>query len=312
MLTYETLEGICVAVPIALNEDLSFNESAYRSDINTLSASGVQGIYTTGTTGEFHALEDDEFEWMVDVFTEETSKHSVYTQIGTTAFEVARTLRRTRYAAKAGAHGLQIALPFWSPVNDAEMIDFYKAVADAAEGVPLILYNTMRSKRFLSPATIERLLKEVPTIIGTKHGTNSFTDFLEAGQSGLPVQFFLTSEAGLASLWHYGVRGVYSADALMNPAPCVRLYELCKAGKWEEAFALQDLFAKFVVHAQQKLADRGLTDPAWDKGKAVAGRILKCPRYTRPPFRPMTAEDAEFLRERTLEVFPELVNGGTG
>ena len=68
MLNLDNLKGIFVAVPIAVTSDGEFIEEDYRADIRAICSSGVHGIYTTGTTGEWYALDDEEFQWMVDVF----------------------------------------------------------------------------------------------------------------------------------------------------------------------------------------------------------------------------------------------------
>jgi len=175
MLTLDNLKGIFAAVPIAAQPDGSFIEEDYRADIRTVCETGTHGAYTTGTTGEWYAVDDKEFAWMVEVFLEETSAYPTLTQIGCGGLSTKATLDRIKIAVK-GSHrpdGLQILLPPWQPLTDDEVLDFFKAVADTAEGIPLVHYNTMRSKRLLLEREYEKILSAIPTLIGSKSAISS-------------------------------------------------------------------------------------------------------------------------------------------
>ena len=57
MLTRDDLKGPWAGLPVAWDENLGFDEKAYRTDLERACKTGVPGVYTAGTTGEFYAME---------------------------------------------------------------------------------------------------------------------------------------------------------------------------------------------------------------------------------------------------------------
>ena len=62
MLTHETFIGPWAGLPVAWTEDDQFDEETYRGDVARCCQVGMPGVYTGGTTGEFYAMEYDEFQ----------------------------------------------------------------------------------------------------------------------------------------------------------------------------------------------------------------------------------------------------------
>ena len=61
MLNRETFTGPWAGVPVAWTDDDRFDETTYRTDVARCCEAGVPGVYTAGTTGEFYAMEFDEW-----------------------------------------------------------------------------------------------------------------------------------------------------------------------------------------------------------------------------------------------------------
>jgi 4-hydroxy-tetrahydrodipicolinate synthase len=307
MLTLDNLKGIFAAVPIAAQPDGSFIEEDYRADIRTVCETGTHGAYTTGTTGEWYAVDDKEFAWMVEVFLEETSAYPTLTQIGCGGLSTKATLDRIKIAVK-GSHrpdGLQILLPPWQPLTDDEVLDFFKAVADTAEGIPLVHYNTMRSKRLLLEREYEKILSAIPTLIGSKSAISSLPEFVALLRADLPMNHFVGGESSLVQMTIWGSKGIYSDFINYWPRASLKLYALCQERKWEEAIALQEKYIAFDLEGQKPLENRGYTDAGWDKGKGEAAGFLKCKRYIRPPHRAMREEDVIHLRNVGQKYFSD-------
>ena len=125
------------------------------------------GTLHHGNDGEFYALDFDEFRLIVDAFAAETRGAPVVTQVGCTAVTNRDAMKRAVYAAAKGIHGIQVALPFWMPFTDAEVVTFFNDIHDAAR-LPIVHYNTMRSKRVLGAREYARLAGDVPALVGTK------------------------------------------------------------------------------------------------------------------------------------------------
>ncbi len=82
MLTRQTLTGPWAGLPVAWTEDDRFDEETYRGDIARCCRAGMPGIYTGGTTGEFYAMELDEFKAVARATVAECHAHGKPAMIG--------------------------------------------------------------------------------------------------------------------------------------------------------------------------------------------------------------------------------------
>jgi 4-hydroxy-tetrahydrodipicolinate synthase len=146
MLTRETLTGPWAGLPVAWTDDDHFDEDTYRSDIARCSKAGVPGVYTGGTTGEFYAMEMDEFRAVARATAEEGHAHNKPVIIGCSSTYTLGAARRAAFAAEIGADAIQVTLPFWMEVADAQVVPFFREVSRAAGGLPLSIYETLRCK----------------------------------------------------------------------------------------------------------------------------------------------------------------------
>ena len=73
MLTREQLKGMWVSVPTEWDEDGDFDERTFRDQVAMLIDAEPHGLFTTGTTGEFYALDWEEFRAVTDAFLAETA-----------------------------------------------------------------------------------------------------------------------------------------------------------------------------------------------------------------------------------------------
>jgi dihydrodipicolinate synthase/N-acetylneuraminate lyase len=301
MITRETLRGVHAAVPIPWDDAGELMEATFRDDVGRLCDSGVQGLYTTGTTGEFYALDFDEFRRIVDAFAAETRNSRVLTQVGCTAINNREAMKRAAYAASKGIHGIQVALPFWMPLTDWEVVAFFKDI-HATSGLPIVHYNTGRSKRVLGPREYALIASDVPALVGTKLAGGDFSA-VSAVLIEVPELAHFVGETVLAPALMLGAKGTYSSIALMDPGLVLTLYDACEAGVWSEVAALQRSVTKFVVEALYPLLEDGYWDAAIDKAMIAATGFLACPPAVRKPYREVPAEKIAALRayvERNL------------
>src|SRR5262245_26361424 len=307
MLTRENLRGIFAAVPIPWDEHGRFQETVFRRDIATLCASGVHGIYTTGTTGEFYALDFEEFRGLVDAFLAEAKLYKTTTQVGCTALNTRDAVRMASYAVDKGVDGVQVALPFWMPLNDREIVDFFREVSRACGDTPLVHYNTNRSKRFLGVQEYVMILQEVPTIIGTKFGSSDFgalSDLL----LHLPQLAHFVGEHMMLPGVMLGARGCYSSLALLNPWLTNRFFDICEKKHWESAIEMQRKVSRFFIEALFPLFEQGYNDAAIDKAMAAATGFLQCSPRVRAPYASLPPEFVAQIKNYLELNMPEFLD----
>src|SRR5690606_25351663 len=122
--------------------DNRFDEATYRGDVTRCCEIGVPGVYTGGTTGEFYAMEFDEFKQVARATVEQARAAGKPAMIGVSSTYTLGAARRAAYAAEIGAQAVQVALPFWMEVLDAQVLGFFREVSAAAGHLPLSIYET--------------------------------------------------------------------------------------------------------------------------------------------------------------------------
>ena len=167
-LTRKTLSGVWSALILPWTAKDTLDAKRFAQEIRSYAGTGVSGIYTGGTTGEFYAQDDATFAQVTEIACREAHAIGLPVQIGVSALSTLTVKQRVKVAKKFKADALQIALPFWLELKDDEVKRFVKEVAAAAGNTPIILYVTGRSKRKIDAKLMGELVREVPTFIGTK------------------------------------------------------------------------------------------------------------------------------------------------
>lgn len=138
-----------------------------------LVASGTEGLVSTGSTGEAAALSEEE---TVAVWraTKAAVGPDVAVIAGATSNNHRASLRLTREAVKAGLDGVLLTVPAYSKPPQAGLVRHFTALADAAEGLPCVLYNIPGRSALNMTAETTLRLAEVPNIAGIKESSEMF------------------------------------------------------------------------------------------------------------------------------------------
>ncbi len=310
-LTADSLEGIWAGVPLPWDEEYQFEEDVYARDIQRTIAAGVHGIYTTGSTGEFYALEFQEFCQMVDIEVGLCGPAGMPLQIGCNADNTAKVIRMLEYvASKPEVDAAQVVVPYWMELNDRELVQYFQDLHNACPDLPLVQYNGPRAKRFLHGDDYLRILEVAPNLIGVKYTTaDVHFGHLQEDIRQTPQLSYFVGEGLLVSAMQLGARGCYSSLVLTNPDFMLEMYELAQTGRWNEAVTMQQRAAQFFVESEQFIAERGEgdCDPVYDKGLAVAAGYFLEHQRCRPPYIGWSDETVAALRTWLEERYPELI-----
>ena len=157
MLTRQTLRGTwgTVLLPVARDEAIDFGRLA--DELAILVTAGLDGVYTNGTAGEFHCLEEDEYDLITDVVAQACRRAGVPCQLGASHMSGQISLRRIRVAAAYEPAAIQVILPDWCVLSADEVRSAIDRMAQAAGPSPLVLYNPPHAKTQLTPPLFGRL-----------------------------------------------------------------------------------------------------------------------------------------------------------
>lgn len=309
-LTRENLIGVWHALLTPWNDDDTVDLARLRVEVRSFAGTGIHGLYTGGTTGEFYAQNDRTFTDITACVIEHSHAIGLPVQIGCTTLSTRTTCLRIREAVAAGADAVQVALPFWLELADVEVIAFMEDCAAAAAPNPVVLYQTPRSKRKLSVDLLQQVAARIPSLIGAKD-TGATPEQVRqiVDGSGLSIfgaeDFYVKLPAG--------GRGGYCSVTGLNPRAVVRLYHLCCDGRYDEAEPLHNQ-VHHLVHdvLVPMVSEDGLWDSAIDRIQRMAGGGdvgLRCqkPYRSAPPDRVQRV--LEWCRSHAPDLLPESSDG---
>lgn len=292
-------------LPIADDDAIDFARLA--TEIDVLIAARVDGIYSNGTAGEFHNQTEAEFDRIQALLAERCRAAAMPFVIGACQPDPRLSLDRVRRAATLAPAGIQVILPDWWPVSDREAVTFLRMAADAADGVPLILYNPPHAKRVLGPAALASVLADVPEVIGVKLADGDAT-WYEAARRHLSHLALFVPGHHLATGVRAGVAaGAFSNVACLDPAGAQRWTERM-GGDLEWALDVERRLCAFMdEHIVPFRRDRGVSNAALDKLIAAIGGWAPVGPRLRAPYAWIDAAEAERLRPIARAMVPEIV-----
>jgi dihydrodipicolinate synthase/N-acetylneuraminate lyase len=292
-------------LPIAADESIDF--ARLGAKIDYLTAAGVDGIYSNGTAGEFHNQTEAEFDAIQQLLAERCTAAGVPFVIGACQPDPRLSLERVRRAAALRPEAIQVILPDWWPVSPAEAIDFLAMAADAASGVPIVLYHPPHAKRVFPPATLAEILTASPQVIGVKLGDGD-AQWYEAASAALAPWALYVPGHHLATGYSHGVAaGAFSNVACLSPVGAQRWTELMQTDI-AAALEIEQRIRNFLdTHVVPFARDQLYSNAALDKLLAAIGGWADVGTRLRRPYRWIGEEIVPGLRHIARNALPEIM-----
>jgi 4-hydroxy-tetrahydrodipicolinate synthase len=199
--------GVGVALVTLLDDAGGVDAAATGSLAADLVGRGMQAVLACGTTGEPATLTDDE---RVEVIraVRDAVPSGVPVLAGTGATSLDRAAELTSAAAAAGAN----AVLAWPPPGSDDLVGFYSALAEAAEGLPLLAYHI---PWISAPGIPVNALADLP-VAGLKDSSGD-PDRLLAEVVRYSGRTYVGSSALLALAGPLGATGAILAVANVEP-----------------------------------------------------------------------------------------------
>jgi dihydrodipicolinate synthase/N-acetylneuraminate lyase len=186
-------------------------------ELDVLVRSGLDGIYANGTAGEFHNQTDAEYERLVALVAERAQAAGMPFQIGVSCTNARVARERLRALRGLRPSAAQFTLPDWWAPSPPELQAFVAGMQDAADGVPLVLYNPPQAKLRLTLAQIAALRAEFPLLVGAKLPGGD-ADWYAQRRAQLPGFSVFVPGHTVAFGRPLGADGAYSNVACLGPA----------------------------------------------------------------------------------------------
>lgn len=268
------------------------DEEAYRRLIRHV-LPYVDGVVTSGTTGEFPYLTRAEQRRLVEIAREEVGDKLVIAGCG--ASGTAQAIALAEDAKAAGADAILVVTPYFLHPSDKEIYQHYYDIATRVD-IPLILYNIPQVVDAVLPRNVVEDLADIPNVVGLKDSSGDLTYTMEILEyAGDRIDVLVGHDEVVIAALAAGVSGMILASAQVYPEVWQEVYRLVQEGRLEEARALQ--------RRVQKLS-RIFTRHGGGVAVKAALNMMGIP--VGPPRRPLKSAGGALIHETRAEIQLEL------
>jgi 4-hydroxy-2-oxoglutarate aldolase len=292
------LAGVFAPVPTPFDEQDRADTRRLRALLDKLLTHPLDGVVVLGSNGEAVLLDDFEADRVIVSAREAVPRERLFV-VGTGRESTQAAVKASKRAAEHGADAVLVRTPgfFKNQMTSDAFVRHYTTVADASP-VPVLLYNfTALTGVNLLPAAVSRLATH-PNIVGMKESGGDVAQVADL-VSATPRSFSVlagTTATFYAALSVGAVGGIL-AVACVVPEACHRLFDLARAGRREEALAVQRQLMPIT-----RLLGPTYGVPGLKAALNLAGYDAGLPR---PPLAPVSDEAVPALRE-ALAAFEEI------
>lgn len=150
------------------DDELEFDERAYREHVGWLSRYDVAGIFAAGGTGEGFALTSAEIDRVVRAAVVETAGRFPVIAPATAGTRMA--IEQARAAEAAGADGILLLPPYLVEASPEGIVEHVTRVC-AATSLGVIFYS--RANAACDDVTVARMAERSPNLVGFKDGVGN-------------------------------------------------------------------------------------------------------------------------------------------
>ena len=262
--------GIWGTILLPVDAQDRIDWGALAEELDVLVASGLDGIYANGTAGEFHNQTDAEYERLAQLVADKAHAARMPFQIGVSHTNPRIARDRLRALRPLHPGGAQFILPDWWAPSAPEVTTFMAGLQEAAQDLPLILYNPPQAKLRLGLAQIAALRAHAPNLIGAKLPGGD-ADWYAQRRALLPDFSVFVPGHTVAFGRPLGADGAYSNVACLGPRGALLHWQLSQDAP-ARAVELEGRIQQFMArHVLPLVQSHGLAHPALDKMMAEVG-----------------------------------------
>lgn len=211
---------------------------------------GVHGLFPFGTTGEFYALQDEEYikglETVRDVVAGKTTRSGKPIQLiaGCSHITTREVIRLIKLVEQVGGYdAVSVLTPMFVSQTQEELYTYYKTIADSTT-MPVLMYNNPpKTNVNIAPATAARLAHDCGNIIGIKDSSGDMTNCGEylrlTADERDHFHVIMGRDTMIYAGLHYGCSGAVASCANVAPRVVADIYDKFMEGDWKGALEAQ-------------------------------------------------------------------------
>jgi dihydrodipicolinate synthase/N-acetylneuraminate lyase len=237
-MAHDEFSGVFPYLVSPIDEHGQVREAVLTRLVNDLIDAGVHGLTPLGSTGEFAYLNREQRHRIVEIVVHGT-RGRVPVVAGVAATTISDAVGQAKAYDALGVDGILAILEAYFPVAEDGVVAYFSAVANST-ALPIVLYTNPQFQRSdLSLPAIERLahVENIRYLKDASSDTGRLLTIINA--IGDRIRVFSASAHIPACVMLIGGVGWMAGPACVVPRQSVRLYELCRAQRWQEAMSLQ-------------------------------------------------------------------------
>ena len=281
--------GGVVAFPITpFRDDLSLDIEGLRHNLTQLMKHKVCAVVAAGGTGEVYSLTPSEHALVVETTVEIVNgKAPVIAGVG---FNQMLAIELAKQSAEAGADAILALPPYYPNADDEGLVEYYRAIGDATE-LGLLIYS--RDWANFSPAMVERLAANIPSLVAWKDGQGDIRRF-QMIINRVGDRLYWVGGAGddtVPGYYSIGIRTYTSSIATVAPKLSLALHEAAANGRSDELAKLMSdcVIPLYALRARRKGYEVSAMKAMMDVVGLRGGPV-------RPPLPNVRSEERDELR----------------
>jgi 4-hydroxy-2-oxoglutarate aldolase len=285
------LEGVFPPIPTPFDADGNILRDKLKSNIALWNKTGLHGYVVLGSNGEAVMLNESERAALWEAARAAIPRDKLFL-VGAGMESTRASIALAKRAAELGADAAMFVTPSYykTQMNPQTLINHYRVIADASP-IPVILYNMPAASGIDLDAATVIALAQHPNIVGIKDSSGNVAKFADIVRAVHPDFSVIAGSGGyFYPALCVGAKGTVAALANVAPRECVALYDAFRAGRHDEARALQ----LRLVPLNQAITTRWNVPGLKAALDALDGYYGGPPRL---PLRPLGEEDRAALRK---------------
>jgi 4-hydroxy-tetrahydrodipicolinate synthase len=235
----EWLRGCATAMVTPFGEKGAIDEARLRSLVEYQIQGGIKILIPCGTTGESATMTEEEDQQVIKL-TVEAARGRARVIAGTGSNSTSAAIKYSVAARSLGVDGVLVVAPYYNKPTQAGLYAHFRAVAEAVEGLPVVLYNVPgRTSSTIAAETTIRLARDLANIVAIKEASGNLSLIMAILQNR-PEGFRVLSgdDAMTLPIIALGGDGLVSVASNEAPALLSKMVDTALQGAWDDARTL--------------------------------------------------------------------------
>lgn len=245
----DKIKGILHLVMTPFDRDDELDEKALRKSVQRVAEAlkGVDAVFlTTGSTGEFYAMTDEECRRVVRIVVEEVDGRFPVLA-GTGRGATRKTVEMCQFAQEVEADGLLVVSPYYNLVTTEGLFRHFKLVAENVD-IGIMIYNNPVASKLWIPVELMVRLSKIENIIADKENTANALAYYAMQKAVDPDDMVITCGIGqhmypFEAL--FGCPGFVTEFANFAPEIAIECYRAAQEKNFERLIQLTDKIAPY-------------------------------------------------------------------